>query len=80
MADNILHDARYDYLGRLDYIKLTEKLFREESEYGKVDDRLRWIEKQKKMLRDHEFITNTAKLLRSVSVDQQITSLVERME
>lgn len=80
MADNILHDARYDYLGRLDYIKLTEKLFREESEYGKVDDRLWWIEKQKKMLRDHEFITNTAKLLRSVSVDQQITSLVERME
>ena len=35
LQDYILHDARYDYLGRVDYLKLTEKLLRELSEYGK---------------------------------------------
>ena len=33
-----LHDARYDYLGRVDYMKLTDKLFRERTEYGKHSD------------------------------------------
>ena len=26
VSDNVMHDARYDYMGRVDYIKLTEKL------------------------------------------------------
>ncbi len=26
LVDEIIHDARYDYLGRVDYIKLTDKL------------------------------------------------------
>ena len=38
LSDNILHDARYDYLGRVDYIKLTDKLLRERTEYGKHSD------------------------------------------
>jgi hypothetical protein len=74
-SDNILHDAKYDYLGRVDYIKLTEKLFRERSEYGKLADRKTWIEMQKKLLADHEFITNTAMLLRSVPAEVQLSEL-----
>jgi len=76
-ADNILHDAKYDYMGRVDYKKLAEKLLREESEYGKPHDRTDWIEQQKKLLREHEFITDTARLLRSVSVAEQIAALQE---
>ena len=38
LTDKILHDARYDYLGRVDYLKLTDKLLRERTEYGKLTD------------------------------------------
>jgi len=75
LSDNILHDARYDYLGRVDYIKLTDKLLRETTEYGKHSDNKSWIELQKKLLRDHEFITGTARLLRSVPAEDQIAGL-----
>jgi len=76
-ADNILHDARYDYLGRVDYLKLTEKLLREESEYGKSHSQKEWIEIQRKLLTEHEFITGTGRLLRSVQVEEQIEGIQE---
>ena len=74
-ADKILHDARYDYLGRIDYIKLTDKLFRERNEHGIITDAKVWIDIQKKLLRDHDFLTKTGKLLRSVTVEEQIAAL-----
>jgi class 3 adenylate cyclase len=75
IVDSILHDARYDYLGRVDYLKLTDKLLREESEYGKSHSRKEWIEIQRKLLIDHEFLTNTGKLLRSVAIEDQVSAL-----
>ncbi len=75
LPDDILHDAKYDYLGRVDYIKLSDKLLREESEYGKPHDRKEWVEQQRKLLIEHEFRTNTARLLRSVPVEEQIAAL-----
>jgi class 3 adenylate cyclase len=75
LSDNILHDARYDYLGRVDYIKLTDKLLKEETEYGKVSDSKRWVQAQRDLLAEHDFKTSTAKLLRSVSVEDQLSAL-----
>ena len=75
LTDNILHDARYDYLGRVDYMKLTEKLLRERTEYGKHPDNKTWIEFQQKQLSDHQFLTNTAQILRSVPLKDQIAGL-----
>jgi len=75
LSDNILHDAKYDYLGRIDYMKLTDKLLRERTEYGKHTDNKSWIESQMKLLTDHDFITKTAKLFRSVAIEDQIASL-----
>ncbi len=74
-ADKILHDARYDYLGRVDYIKLTDKLFRERNEHGILTDANTWIDVQKKLLREHDFLTKTGKLLRSVTVEEQIAAI-----
>ena len=34
-----------------------------------------WIEFQRKQLYDHQFITNTARLIRSVPVEDQIAGL-----
>jgi hypothetical protein len=75
LADNILHDAIYDYLGRVDYMKLTDRLLRERTEYGKHSDNKTWIEVQSKQLSDHEFLTKTARMLRSVPVEEQIAGL-----
>ena len=66
-SDQILNDARYDYLGRVDYIKHTDKLLKELAAYGKHHDRKKWIEIQKKHLLDHKFLTNTARLLQERS-------------
>ncbi len=74
-SDNILHDARYDYFGRIDFIRLTEKLLKEETEYGLVRDSKSWIKNQKKLLFEHEFITPTAELLRGVSLEDQVATL-----
>jgi class 3 adenylate cyclase len=75
ISDSILHDAKYDYLGRVDFIKLTEKLLKEETEYGKIIDNIAWMQDQKKILSKQEFITSTAKLLRGVSGEDQIAAL-----
>lgn len=75
VTDHILSDSRFDYLGRVDYIRLTDKLMREETEYGKVSDMRSWIESQRKLLERYEFVTATARLLRGVSSEDQIVSL-----
>jgi adenylate cyclase len=75
MSDNILHDSRYDYLGRVDFMKLTSKLLRERTEYGKHTDNKTWIDLERKFLSDHEFITKTAQLLRNVRADDQLAGL-----
>lgn len=75
LTDFILHDARYDYLGRVDYLKLTDKLRRERAEYGKISAGKNWLEIQKEYLTDHEFITKTARLLRSVTLEDQLSEL-----
>jgi adenylate cyclase len=80
LSDNILHDAEYDYLGRVDFKKLSEKLLREELAYGKTHDSDEWLDEQRKLLIEHEFITNTARLLRSVAVEDQISGLMEKDE
>jgi adenylate cyclase len=80
LSDYILHDARYDYLGRVDYLRLTDKLLRELTEYGKQVERKKWIEIQKKLLLDNEFKTKTARLLRSVPLADQVEALMASVQ
>jgi adenylate cyclase len=80
LSDSILHDARYDYLGRVDFKMLTDKLLRERTEYGKHSDKQTWIEMQKSILNEHKFITKTSNLLRSVQIEGQIASLIMEEE
>lgn len=75
ISEKILHDSRYDYLGRVDFIKQTEKLLKEQKAYGKVTDQVKWFSDQKSFLKRHNFQTNSAKLLRSVSTEEQLGNL-----
>jgi hypothetical protein len=79
-SDKILHDAIFDYLGRVDYLKLTDKLLREESEFGVTHSREEWLDLQRKLLIDHEFLTDSAKLLRNIPVEDQISTLMSGIE
>jgi len=40
-----------------------------------VTDNKTWFNYQEKFLSDHEFLTNTGKLLRSVTIENQIDAL-----
>lgn len=80
VSDRILHDSRYDYLGRVDYLKLTEKLLRERTEYGRHTDGKSWIANQRQLLKDHKFLTKTADLLRNVSLEEQLSGLSEKID
>jgi adenylate cyclase len=75
LADKIMHDAKYDYLGRIDYIKLTDKLLRERNEHGIITTPNAWADMQNKLLKDHDFLTKTGKLLRSLTVEEQLEAL-----
>lgn len=75
ISDNILHDARYAYLGRVDYLKLTDKLLRENKEHDMGTDNETWIAVQKKLLEEHDFKTTAGRLLRTVSIENQIAIL-----
>lgn len=71
----ILHDSVYDYLGRVDYIRLTEKLMKELRETVTIRDIGEWTAGQTEFLGSHEFMTETARMLRSVPSETQIRNL-----
>ena len=71
----ILHDAVYDYMGRVDYISLTDRLMKELKETGYVGDIGTWARDQKDFLLGHEFMTETGRMLRSVPAETQRASL-----
>ena len=76
-TDRILHDARYDYLGRVDYIKLSDRLLKERNEHGISTGTGTWKVIQESLLNDHDFLTGTGKILRSVPLEDQIAKLHE---
>lgn len=76
LAGMILHDAGYDYLGRVDFLKLSERLYREKKGYGYLQESSYWKKEMVQLLNDHEFLTSPARLLRSIPKKEQITGLM----
>lgn len=74
-AGMILHDAVYDFCGRVDFITMVDKLFREEMAYGKVSDPARWFDHLTEKIVRNPFLTATARTLQTVSADDQVKSL-----
>jgi class 3 adenylate cyclase len=74
-AGMILHDAVYDFTGRVDFISMVDRLFREELAYGKVDDPKTWFKNLVKTVEENQFLTETARRLRSVPSEELISAL-----
>jgi adenylate cyclase len=62
----ILCDADLDYLGRADFIPVSNTLFKEMEEQGFVHSLNEWNKMQHKFLSNHQYFTKTANSLREV--------------
>lgn len=76
----ILHDSVYDYLGRIDFLSVTEKLKKERKESGHAPDPQKWLEDQIDFITRHAFLTSTSRMLMSVSPEDQIRQLKEALD
>ncbi len=74
-AGRVLHDAVYDFTGRIDFISMIDRLYREEKAYGKISDEKGWLRALASMIENNHFLTETARRLRSVSADEQLLAL-----
>jgi len=75
IAGMVLHDAVYDFTGRVDFISMADRLYREEMAYGKAYDPKAWFRKTIQMVEQNPFLTETAKRLQSVPHEEQIRAL-----
>jgi hypothetical protein len=74
-AGRVLHDAVFDFTGRVDFVNMADRLFREEMAYGKVGDLKDWFKEFIRKVKDNPFLTETARKLESVSREMQLKEL-----
>lgn len=78
--EKILKDADLDYLGRADFIPVSEKLYTELKAHNghmSVDE---WNQLQYDFISNHTYYTNTARSLRQVNKDLQLQKLKELVD
>ena len=72
LLEEIICDSDLDYLGRADFIPVSNSLFQELQEQGMVEDMKTWNEKQIAFISNHHYYTKTARALREVNKQKQI--------
>lgn len=75
LLERIICDANLDFLGRVDYPKVSLSLYKEMKALKKVGSFEEWRKDQTRLLQNHEFYTNTARLLRDVGKKDQLAQL-----
>jgi hypothetical protein len=68
----ILCDADLDYLGRIDFIPVSNTLFEELKVRNKIGTLNEWNKLQIQFISQHQYFTNTARKLREVNKQNQI--------
>ena len=54
---------------------MIDKLYREEKAYGKTADEKKWFREVVSIIEKNQFLTETARRLRSVPADEQLNAL-----
>ncbi len=72
LLEKIMCDADLDYLGREDFIPVSNTLFEELKAQGKINSLNEWNKLQVKFLTGHQYFTETANKLREVNKEKQI--------
>jgi class 3 adenylate cyclase len=81
--EKIMCDADLDYLGRSDFIPVSNTLYEELKKQNKINDLNEWNKMQLKFISHHQYFTQTALNLREVNKQKQIErikSLIEQEE
>jgi len=73
--EKIMCDADLDYLGRTDFIPVSQNLFREMYERRRVKSIQEWNKMQLKFIEGHQYFTDAAQKLRNVNKQKQIEEL-----
>lgn len=80
LLEEIMCDADLDYLGRPDFIPVSNMLYKELHEHGKIGTLREWNELQIKFIDKHHYFTKTARRLRNVNKQSQLDKLKRWME
>ena len=72
LLEEIICDSDLDYLGRSDFIPVSNTLFEELKAQNKMKDLNEWNKMQVKFISGHQYFTKTARSLREVNKKLQI--------
>jgi class 3 adenylate cyclase len=72
LLEEIICDADLDYLGRTDFIPVSNTLYKELHEQNKIGTLNQWNKLQVKFISGHQYFTKTARSLREVNKQKQI--------
>lgn len=73
-------DSDLDYLGRSDFIPVSNNLYKELKEQNKIGSLNDWNKLQVKFLSNHQFFTKTGQNLREVNKQMQIERIKKLIE
>ena len=76
----IICDADLDYLGRNDFIPVSQNLFREMYERGKIRSIEEWNRQQYAFISQHNYYTETARKLREINKIEILKDLKKMIE
>lgn len=74
----IMKDADLDYLGRSDFVAVSEKLFKEIIEYKEITQS-EWLKRQHDFFLKHRFYTATAKKMRQNNKDKHLEIIKQNL-
>ncbi|MCX7987629.1 MAG: HD domain-containing protein [Bacteroidales bacterium] len=80
LLEKIMCDADLDYLGRSDFIPVSNTLYRELKEQNKIGSLNDWNKLQLKFISGHQYFTQTALSLREVNKQKQIERIIQLIE
>lgn len=78
--ESIFCDAYLDYLGSFDFIPILRIMYKEKQENKQFDNLENWYKSQLKLLKNHNFNTYTAIMLRDVEKSEQIAKLKKALK
>lgn len=77
ILEEIICDADLDYLGRMDFWEIGEKLFQELKTMNILQTEEEWNNLQIKFLQSHKFFTKNANLLRNNSKQKHLNKIIK---
>jgi len=80
LLEKIICDSDLDYLGRSDFIPVSNTLFRELKVRNKIDNINEWNKLQIKFISGHQYFTQTARSLREINKQKQIERIKQMLE